>query len=377
MKVLFLSAWYPTRYDAMEGLFVRKHAQAVARQGVEVHVLFVRPASDVIHPEFVCEIVEGVHENIMFCPVPKSSFDEVMNLRRAWCCWHSHYNVLPDITHLNVITKNGWLARYLKARYRIPYVITEHWTGYLSENGDFKGLGRKLSSQWIAAGAELIMPVSDMLADAMRRHGIKGRYKVVNNVVDDFFYGKSPVSPHEKFRFLHVSCFLNRAKNNIGIVEATAALARSRTDFEVVMLGTGQDFDMTVTAADRYGLRASGVMTFAGEVTPGQVKQYMDSSDTLLMFSNFETYLVVLAESLACGLPMICTRTGIAEAVIDARRGCLVEVGDVDGLVAQMNYMIDHIAEFDRDIIRRGSEEFSYDVVGREILSVYNGCLGQ
>lgn len=29
MKVLFLTAWYPHRYDAMAGLFVRKHAEAV------------------------------------------------------------------------------------------------------------------------------------------------------------------------------------------------------------------------------------------------------------------------------------------------------------------------------------------------------------
>ncbi len=31
MTVLFFSQWYPNRYDAMPGLFVRKHAQAVAR----------------------------------------------------------------------------------------------------------------------------------------------------------------------------------------------------------------------------------------------------------------------------------------------------------------------------------------------------------
>jgi len=30
-KVLFLSAWYPNRYDAMAGLFVRKHAEAVSQ----------------------------------------------------------------------------------------------------------------------------------------------------------------------------------------------------------------------------------------------------------------------------------------------------------------------------------------------------------
>ena len=39
MKVLFISAWYPNRYDEMAGLFVRKHAQAVS-QFCEVEVLY-------------------------------------------------------------------------------------------------------------------------------------------------------------------------------------------------------------------------------------------------------------------------------------------------------------------------------------------------
>ena len=31
MKVLFLAACYPNRFDAMEGLFIRKHASAVGK----------------------------------------------------------------------------------------------------------------------------------------------------------------------------------------------------------------------------------------------------------------------------------------------------------------------------------------------------------
>ena len=40
MKVLFLSAWYPTPQDMMAGLFVQKHAEAVAQQGHDVRVLY-------------------------------------------------------------------------------------------------------------------------------------------------------------------------------------------------------------------------------------------------------------------------------------------------------------------------------------------------
>ncbi len=40
MKVLFFSAWYPSKRDAMAGLFVQKHAESVAQQGADVRVLY-------------------------------------------------------------------------------------------------------------------------------------------------------------------------------------------------------------------------------------------------------------------------------------------------------------------------------------------------
>ena len=41
MKILYLTEWYPHRYDPMPGLFVRKHAAASVRQGLDVCVLFL------------------------------------------------------------------------------------------------------------------------------------------------------------------------------------------------------------------------------------------------------------------------------------------------------------------------------------------------
>ena len=77
MKVLFLSAWYPTKRDAMAGLFVQKHAEAVAQQGVDVRVLF----SEATGVRWLWEIWCGWK-----------------TLRREWG--------LPDIVQMNVLDKN-------------------------------------------------------------------------------------------------------------------------------------------------------------------------------------------------------------------------------------------------------------------------------
>ena len=41
MKSLFITPWYPTKYDAMSGLFVFRHAEAVLSQDIDVHVLYI------------------------------------------------------------------------------------------------------------------------------------------------------------------------------------------------------------------------------------------------------------------------------------------------------------------------------------------------
>ena len=66
MKVLFLTPWYPHRYDAMSGLFVRKHAQAVASQGVEVGVISMYHEPSITHNEIANEMVNGVREVILY-----------------------------------------------------------------------------------------------------------------------------------------------------------------------------------------------------------------------------------------------------------------------------------------------------------------------
>ena len=87
----------------MAGLFVKKHADAVRAQGCEVRVIF-----------------------------SQGWFD-------TWRQWKAlkRDGWMPDVVQLNVIQKQGLLALYLKRRYHIPYIIVEHWSGYLPENGQF------------------------------------------------------------------------------------------------------------------------------------------------------------------------------------------------------------------------------------------------
>ena len=211
MRVLFLTPWYPSDTDAMSGLFVQKHVEAVRAQGAEVRVIFSQGWRDTWNQWRAIE-------------------------REGW---------LPDVVQLNVIQKQGLLALWLKRRFAIPYIIIEHWSGYLPENGQFRQMSslQKRFYQRIASQAEMILTVSQALQRAMQSNGIEAKsWGTIDNVVDEFFKLSAFSRQHsEKKTLLHVSCFDEKAKNVKGLLRAAKMLSERRQDWSLVLVGTGVD----------------------------------------------------------------------------------------------------------------------------------------
>lgn len=342
MKVLFLAAWYPTERDAMAGLFVQKHAEAVRAQGADVRVLF----SDSVGIQWYVDMWHGWRR-----------------LRKDWG--------LPDIVQMNVLDKNGLLALYLKRRYHIPYVIVEHWSGYLPANFSFRGGLHGWLMRHIAFEASAILPVSSALEKAMKACGIKNRYwEKINNVVDDFFYLPYTKQHRTKKRLLHVSCFDEKAKNIKGLLRAVHKVAQQRRDFELVLVGTGVDFEEDRTYADALQF-PDGMLIFTGEQTPEQVCRWMQQSDAFILFSRFENAPVVLSECLAVGLPSISSDVGGVTEMLNNQTSTIVHSEDEQALAEAIAYMLDYYGDYNVAGMRKYGRQYSLAVVGKHLMNLY------
>lgn len=353
MKVLFLSAWYPTKRDAMAGLFVQKHAEAVAQQGADVRVLY----SEAQGMRWWQEMYRGWRK-----------------LKKEWG--------VPDLVQLNVIDKNGLLALWLKHRYGIPYAIIEHWSGYLPANYAFREGWHGCMVRKIAQEASCILPVSQMLEDAMKQCGIRNaQWQRIHNVVDDFFYHPItpltiPIRPKDKCRLLHVSCFDERAKNIQGMLRAVRQVAHQRQDFELVVVGTGADFAQDVQYAQSLAF-PEGMLLFTGEQTPYEVAQWMQESDAFVMFSRYENAPVVLSECLAVGLPIVTSNAGGIPEMVTCEEGVLVASEDENALAAALMHMIDHHARYSAHAICQRGERYTAHNVGKTLMSLYDQVTGR
>ena len=362
-KVLFLARWYPDRYDPMMGLFIQRHAEAAA-EFTDVAVLYLRAAPD---RSFGIQIeqkeIRGVYTLIAYYGT-RGNFPPFISKLLASILFvfsfFKGYNVLrgswgqPDLVHLNVLTRLGIFALWLQKMNDIPYVITEHWSRYLPITGTYSGFFRKMLTKYVVSNAKAVSTVSENLADAMKEHGLLNRnYLVLPNVVDtDSYKPLSPVKESGIKRFIHISCFEDRSKNISGLLHVIGKLSNSRTDFECIMVGDGIDFVRMKALADVLGLKEPQ-LRFTGLLENEKLIEAYQSSDFMVMFSNYENMPVVISESFSCGIPVVATSVGgIPEYVSDVN-GRLVAAGDEIALSEAISYMLNHSDDFDRVKIRQ------------------------
>ncbi len=379
--ILFLARWYPHYYDPMYGLFVERHARAVALYH-DVSVIYILPVDADIQP------FEEIHEETHFLEVKyyysKAGISgRLLSPFRYYNYFRKAYQTViskrskPDLVHVNVLTRVGVLARLLKFQYRTPYIITEHWSRYLSRRNGYQGFMRKLITPHVVKHAGGLTTVTDNLREAMKNHGLIARRTVtIPNVVDvDFFRPPLSKQHHDKTIFIHLSCFEERSKNMSGILQAVKQLSKERQDFLLYMVGEGVDWDKTVREAEKLQLKDKFVY-FTGLKQGQELLQLMQRADIMVLYSHYENLPVVILEAFSCGMPVISSNVGgIAEHLSD-ERGILIPPGDSLLLAHTMEKMMEKLPEFDHDRIRNYAvNHFSMKVVGSQFDHLYQKVL--
>lgn len=382
-KVLFISAWYPHRNDVMSGLFVRKHAEAVAIYA-NVAVLYVVVDKNINRAEITTNTDKNITEIIVYFPASHRKYFRrtavFMNFAKAYLKGFQLLHKVwgkPGILQANVFTRTAVVAYIYKLLYRKPYVVIEHWTRYFRSK-TFDNYIHKLISQLVARKAAAVLPVTAHLQTNMLRHGMKNsNYVVVNNVVDDFFIAEKVIVKNGKKILLNVSCFDDEQKNLTGLLNVVEEIYKSRQDFVLYLVGTGADFDLIQTKATEKGLTNKAVV-FTGMLQGENLADLFMKSDFTVMFSNYENIPVVISESLVCGKPVISSNVGGISEHIDDGNGILVERNDEKALTSAILWMLDHYETYDSaSIAKQAKDKYSFHAVGQHLYSIYKEVLSE
>jgi len=387
-KILFLSAWYPNRYDPMPGLFVKRHAELLTGT-FDIAVLHAIAVETIKQPYEIDIITENqIFTVSVYFRKVKTNIPLISPLLKLWRFLIAHlkglYEIrkhygLPNIVHSNILTRVGVFAYFLKVRYKIPYVITEHWTRYQPKHLRYKGIIRKIVTNLVVANCSSISAISKDLKKAMNNCGIKHpNFIIINNVVDCDIFKPSGTAPSNQPKiFSHISCFDDKAKNVNGIIRAVYELSKRRDDFLCLMVGEGPDKAETERLAEQLGINDT-VVKFTGLLEGKALVDTYNQSFFTVLFSNYENMPVVIPESFACGKPVISSNVGGIAEIINTSNGLLIEPGNEIALTEAIDYMLDKSQNYDSEQIRSLAVNlFGSDAVRLQLADLYNFCFHQ
>ncbi len=377
--ILFLASWYPIPSNPNHGIFIKNHALALSQYN-QVILVYAYSSSEKNKDQVIKNIINKNFEEwiisykktIFFFPIIsalikiirfKSSYKKLLNELIL-----SNYSIKG--IQLNTIFPAALVLPLFRKKFKVPYTIVEHWSGYLSEDGNYKGFLLKYITKKNISLAEKIFYVSEKQKLAMQENELIGNYKLLYNVVDTNIFFPNTQLKSKKPMLLHVSSLIEREKNIMGILRVLKKLQGTNHEIDFYFIGgTNELVNFYVDFSKELGLNN---IYFLGEKTPIEVADYMKRAHALILFSHFEGMPVVVLESLASGLPVFSSTVGQLPYLIKDSFGKLVTPGDeikltnllTEFLKGHLNFNTDEMVEF----INKNA---SYKVVGKYLNDCY------
>lgn len=162
------------------------------------------------------------------------------------------------------------------------------------------------------------------------------------------------------------------------LVEIWKELVKKYQHIHLVLVGSGKgSFDSCEDELRDY-IKVSKLersVSLTGEVD--NVYDYLQASNVFVFPSEYEGFGLSIVEALACGLPTVTTRVGVAiELIENYKNGILVNPKDQEGMQTAMEWLLDHKslwADIGTNARKSMVEKYSMEVVAEKYLEMFMG----
>lgn len=262
----------------------------------------------------------------------------------------------PDLIHAHSrFLISVLIAEKIKKRYSVPFVFTEHSTFYANQQvsaKDYIKVKRVIdeAASWIVVSDQLGELISAELSN--RKLSITKTPTIIPNILDPEIESEALASSRQKntfFTYLNIAAFTEK-KNHDLLIKSFSELLKTHPESILRLGGDGELLQNCKELAVQSGVQGS--IEFLGKLDRKTVYEELRNADCFVLPSRIETFGVVLIEALAFGLPVIATRCGGPESIVNKNNGLLVKNNDENEFKRAMIKIIDCHDTFSAENIR-------------------------
>ncbi|MDP4013888.1 MAG: glycosyltransferase [Candidatus Nanopelagicales bacterium] len=346
-----VTPWYPTPEHPFGGAFVASQVAALTDAGYQVDVIHTqerdllgaKPRFGPLRPRWRAWLERnganwgptsdpfGGGARLVRIPVPRRSGVPVAELARlhrdATATAVRCLGGWGRLVHAHVGALSGFAVAGL-APTRTPVVITEHYSRI--QRILRRPVGRAVYAQSLLRADVFITVGESLRRDILGRMPWADHMEVLPNVVALPGVVPRETPPESLRRWICVGALIERKRPEL-VMKAFEVFGRAHPDATLTFVGSGELADGLVRKAT--DLAIGDRVEFLGGLPPEDAIRVIRDSDLLVHLSSRETFGVVVAEALGCGTPVIATRSGGPEEILDSElepiAGMILDV-DID-----------------------------------------------
>jgi glycosyltransferase involved in cell wall biosynthesis len=374
--VLFIPGWYGNLRGKGGGTFFREQAAVLRTRGWEVRILYadLRP---------------------FYLPWARSRFDDddsVPVLRyQCWAppkldrwtirCWQQAYLRafaqyrdrwgMPEIIHAHSYL-GGLAAAAAKEKWGTPYVLTEH-LGRISQGAEQLAPRIKLAIRLSYEAASGLYAVSNQLAKQMEYLSGRPIDGVLPNMLDTDFFTPSVSTKQASSTFTICSIGDPWYRKGLDLLIEAVGVAQLQTDRKLVLKLADEIPQRAKLVPIINKWKLAQQVVFMGKISKEKVRELLRSSDVCVSASRYESFGITMVEALACGTPVIATKTAGGEEIIqDGVNGYLVPIGSPRPIADALLRIVKRRKAFSSAALRIPIvEKYSYEAVARKLEAIY------
>lgn len=383
MHVLVIPSAYPTEEVPLSSIFYKEQAIAIKDQGNKVGVIFseTRRVSKV-NLNMISKnhfqirkynenglVTIRLHGWNVFTMRGKSGINLWVKQSMKLFERYVQSEGLPDIIHVHSALYGGLVAREIKKKFNIPFVITEHSSAVLQ--GELRKHDIPILKE-VYNDADYIISVGEALKKSIGKYSFS-KVEVIPNIVDVNRFSIDIAKKNKDFTFISI-CHLKENKNVDLTIKALKEVSKTITNIKLLIVGDGPEKEKLINLSKESGI--NNIIEFLGAISREELSEYINKADAFVLPSKYETFGIAYIEALACGLPIITSKCGGPEDFFSGEIGYMIPNTNVNELKNAMINMINNINKFDPNNLRAYvKDRFSKEVVAGKVINVYSNVL--
>jgi glycosyltransferase involved in cell wall biosynthesis len=277
-----------------------------------------------------------------------------------------------DIIHAHGSIISGTIASKIAAQKKIPFIVTEHIGPFsvVTDTGWKKRWTKKIIEKTDALLCVSAHQKKEILAADINPKQVF----VTHNPVDTNLF----IPPQVKTENKNI-LFVGRLDNFKGALRCATAfksLCSEYPDWKFTIVGDGEDMPALREFIQTSKLDSRIILK--GTLIKKEIAQEMQRADFLVFPSRHESFGLVIAEAMSCGLPVITTNQTAPKEFVDSSCGILINPDDIDAIGQALKKMIATHSRYNSETIRQKAvEEFGLEKFGKKLMGIYTSLLNK